>query len=316
MLLEIQDISCRFRRDGSLQQRIKMRCDACGQIFERTDRRCLTAERHCCSLKCGKQFRPRTRYVELSCLLCETKFEKYVGYVKEKNFCSKDCMYVHKREHPELWPNNSASMNTFDAREIAKQTMKILRESPDYVHPRQGTHHSDISIQLIKDARQANPLVGANNGMFGRKHDEESKNAMSATRTQRMIEGKYKEYGRNNHRSGAYLSNKTERQCWFRSSWELAAMQYLDKNENILSWESESIRIPYRYNDNKRWYVPDFIVTFVDRHREIWELKPQKFCENEKTILKSEAAKKYCAENGVESYKLLTKEILQAMGIL
>lgn len=316
MLLSVQDITGRFRRDGSLQQLIKMRCDACNQEFERTDKRCLTVERHCCSLKCGKQFRPRTRYVELCCLQCGDKFEKYVGYVRERNFCSKDCMCVHKREHPEQWPNNSAAMNTKEARESAKQSMKALRESPDYVHPRTGASLSEASIQLIKDARSANPLIGEKNGMFGRKHTEESKDAMSATRTQRMVEGKYKEYGKNNHRSGTYVSSKTGKEYWFRSSWELACMKYLDANENVVTWEYESVRISYIYDNHKRWYVPDFLITFTDKHSEMWELKPAKFCENEKTALKSRAAKQFCNENLISCFQILTKQCLIDRGIL
>lgn len=49
---------------------------------------------------------------------------------------------------------------------------------------------------------------------------------------------------------------------YYRSNYERKFMQYLDNNTNILRWNSEMIKIPYRYTlDNKiHSYTPDFYV--------------------------------------------------------
>lgn len=66
----------------------------------------------------------------------------------------------------------------------------------------------------------------------------------------------------------------------YRSSWEIAVMRMCDENPAIQQWSSEPVKIPYRdpLTGKQSVYVPDFLVTFVDRnqkkHAELWEVKP------------------------------------------
>lgn len=77
----------------------------------------------------------------------------------------------------------------------------------------------------------------------------------------------------------------------FRSSWEFKVMQMFDQNPNIMSWASESLKIPYQnpFTGKYTVYVPDFVVTYVDakgnQRAEIIEVKPAKetFLEQAKT---------------------------------
>ena len=68
----------------------------------------------------------------------------------------------------------------------------------------------------------------------------------------------------------------------FRSSWEFKVMQMFDVNPNIMSWASESLKIPYQnpFTGKYTVYVPDFVVTYVDakgnQRAEIIEVKPAK----------------------------------------
>lgn len=68
----------------------------------------------------------------------------------------------------------------------------------------------------------------------------------------------------------------------FRSSWEFKVMQKFDTHPNVLSWASESLKIPYQnpFTNKYTVYVPDFIVTYVDAagttKTEIIEVKPAK----------------------------------------
>lgn len=68
----------------------------------------------------------------------------------------------------------------------------------------------------------------------------------------------------------------------FRSSWEHKVMVMFDSNPNILSWASESLKIPYQnpFTNKYTVYIPDFVVTYIDAegktHAEIIEVKPAK----------------------------------------
>ena len=68
----------------------------------------------------------------------------------------------------------------------------------------------------------------------------------------------------------------------YRSGWELTFMMFLDSNDNVLQWASESIRIPYRnpLTGKQSVYIPDFLVTYRGRNNttiaELIEIKPKK----------------------------------------
>ena len=67
----------------------------------------------------------------------------------------------------------------------------------------------------------------------------------------------------------------------YRSGWELTFMLFLDSNDNVLQWASESISIPYRnpITGKQSVYIPDFLVTYRGRNdttvAELIEIKPK-----------------------------------------
>jgi len=90
-----------------------------------------------------------------------------------------------------------------------------------------------------------------------------------------------------NFRQGIYTVKNSQKyvgagQPRYRSGWEMTFMMFLDSNDNIVQWASESIRIPYRnpVTGKQSMYVPDFFVTYRDRNNqtraELIEIKPKK----------------------------------------
>lgn len=90
----------------------------------------------------------------------------------------------------------------------------------------------------------------------------------------------------------------------FRSSWEFKVMQLFDTNPSIISWASESIKIPYRnpFTGKYTVYVPDFVVTYVDakgnQKAEIIEVKPAK-----ETFLEQAKSQKAKAAVALNTFK-------------
>lgn len=90
----------------------------------------------------------------------------------------------------------------------------------------------------------------------------------------------------------------------FRSSWEFKVMQFFDTNPNIMSWASESIKIPYQnpFTGKYTVYVPDFVVTYVDakgsQKAEIIEVKPAK-----ETFLEQAKSQRAKAAVALNTYK-------------
>jgi TnsA endonuclease N terminal len=99
-----------------------------------------------------------------------------------------------------------------------------------------------------------------------------------------------------NFRQGAYTVKNATKYVGlgtpkYRSGWELTFMLFLDSNDNVLQWASESIRIPYRnpLTGKQSIYVPDFLVTYRGRNNttiaELIEIKPKK-----QSLLESKAS--------------------------
>jgi hypothetical protein len=127
----------------------------------------------------------------------------------------------------------------------------------------------------------------------------------------------------------------------FRSSWELEAFRFLDRNPNILHWISEGIPIPYLKpvppSVNARGFVetvyyPDLFVVYRNKEgeivKEMVEIKPLKQtrtsrARNQSTKLqenytyainksKWEAAKIWCAKRGIK-FSLATEKSIFKM---
>jgi hypothetical protein len=119
-----------------------------------------------------------------------------------------------------------------------------------------------------------------------------------------------------------YVGRGTPR---YRSGWEHAFMRFLDNNENILQWASESISIPYRnpITGKQSIYVPDFLITYKNRNNqmiaEVIEIKPKKqsvveskMKANERAVVavnyaKWDQAVKWCKKQGL-IFRVITED--------
>ena len=119
-----------------------------------------------------------------------------------------------------------------------------------------------------------------------------------------------------------YVGRGTPR---YRSGWELAFMRFLDNNDNILQWASESISIPYRnpITGKQSIYVPDFLITYRNRNNqmiaEVIEIKPKKqsvveskMKANERAVVavnyaKWDSATKWCRKQGL-LFRVITED--------
>jgi hypothetical protein len=129
-------------------------------------------------------------------------------------------------------------------------------------------------------------------------------------------------------RGEKYVGKHTPR---YRSGWELSFMMFLDNNDSILQWASESISIPYRnpITGKQSIYVPDFLITYRDKSNqvraELIEIKPKK-----QSIIESKAsardravvavnyakwdsAQKWCKRNGL-TFRVITEDDIFRQG--
>ena len=110
----------------------------------------------------------------------------------------------------------------------------------------------------------------------------------------------------------------------YRSGWELSFMIFLDNNNNVMQWASESIQIPYRnpVTGKQSIYIPDFLITYRTRQNtliaEVIEIKPKKQSIIESKMnnrdrmvvainyAKWDSATKWCNRNGLK-FRVITE---------
>lgn len=134
-------------------------------------------------------------------------------------------------------------------------------------NPMYGGHSKETKEKISRNRKDKG--IGVS-GKY--KRTNEIRNKISKSVAQRHLEGRY-----NNHTTGGYyISKKTGRKCYYRSSWEKIVMEYLDNHNLVSSWVYEPFTVSY--NDEYGFphhYTPDFYVLISDCIKEIWEVKPK-----------------------------------------
>ena len=119
-----------------------------------------------------------------------------------------------------------------------------------------------------------------------------------------------------------YVGKGTPR---YMSGWEHAFMRFLDNNDHVVNWASESITIPYRnpVTGKQSMYVPDFLITYRNKNNqliaELVEIKPKKQSVIESKMsaregavvavnyAKWDAATKWARRNGL-TFRVITED--------
>jgi len=99
-------------------------------------------------------------------------------------------------------------------------------------------------------------------------------------------------------KQGKYESTKTGRVLGYRSGLEERVYKILDQHEEVVSFYSEPFNINYIHKGQAHKYIPDLFVTFMDGHKEIWEVKPSNQTDLEVNKNKWRAAEDACKVRG------------------
>ncbi len=118
----------------------------------------------------------------------------------------------------------------------------------------------------------------------------------------------------------------------YRSSWECRVMDWLDRNDDVISWASEELFIPYMspVDGRRHRYFPDFLIKIRSNNgirTELLEIKPKKQThppEQRKRVTKQyiqevatwgvnqakwKAAEEYCKDRGW-TFRIITEDHL------
>ena len=97
--------------------------------------------------------------------------------------------------------------------------------------------------------------------------------------------------------TGTHISPKSLHPIQYRSSWEYYVCKHFDEDKQVLSYDYEPYKIAYISNARSgkvRFYIPDFVVNYVDGTQKIIEVKRNSALNNITVIKKAEAARRWC----------------------
>ena len=222
---------------------------------------------------------------EMVCHNCGSVF-----YSKRSNvFCSKSCansgennsMYGLTGEQSPRYDNSSWTYG------------KTVKDDPKIAAL--GRKISKKLKEKFANGEMSN--AGESNPMYGKNHTAETKERISTTRSERIINGDYASW----FNKGVVHSKKMNKEMVFRSSWEEACINHFDNNDSVAAFEVEPVRILYEaeHGEYLRNYIPDFIVEYVDGKRLMIEIKPEYFVDAKINQAKFKAAREYCDKHNI-----------------
>jgi endogenous inhibitor of DNA gyrase (YacG/DUF329 family) len=254
-------------------------CECCGIVFNSPKK-----DTRFCSPACINTSTKKHEDIENKCLECGNLFT--VSYIKrERKFCSRSCATINL--------NNN---RTEETNKKISDTHKERYLNGTNIHPFLGKNLTEEHKQSISSSRiSKGSSVGEKNPMYGKNHTSTTREKISSTRSTRMINGDYNSW----FCKGTYRSTKINKDIYFKSSWEKSVLEYLDNQEDVVFFMYEPFSISFYYNENKRHYIPDLLITYKDGTQRLVEIKPSYYVDAEINKAKFESAKKYCNDKGI-----------------
>jgi len=106
-----------------------------------------------------------------------------------------------------------------------------------------------------------------------------------------------------------WVITKTGEEVYCRSSYEREAVNMLNSFEDVAIVKTEALRIPYKVNGVRHYYLPDFLVSTMDGGLFLIEVKPEYEIEERINQVKFEAGIRYARKHNM-TYLIWTESIL------
>lgn len=263
------------------KNRYEITCQCCGNLFKTSKQ-----QTRLCSHACINKITKKHNDVTKECKECKEKF--VTSYIKrDREFCKRSCATVYMNKNRTEETNIKVS-----------KTIKNQFVSGERVHPFTGKRLSEQHKQRISEERIIKgSAAGKNNPMYGKNHLTSTREKISETRTVKILNGDYNGW----FCKGTHYSSKINKGIYYKSSWEKRVLQHLDYHEEVLTFTYEPIRILYKanYETNKRYYIPDLLITYKDGIQKLVEIKPSYYVDAEINQAKFKAAQEYCDSKGI-----------------
>lgn len=221
--------------------------------------------------------------------------------IGEKN---KINMKNYYRANPEKAKEKGQQLTAGRTPEVEAKRIAAVKHTYENLTDEQRKSFGEHATNLWKNKREEMTVAHKKAGeTFTRKYNNgEYDFTLRNERLSESITNLYLEGGQQ-WAEGEYTSSKTGETHNYRSSWELRYMKELDEDNEVKTWEYETIKLPYTFKGTSRHYIPDFMVTYQDDTKVLVEVKPASLTETKQNKAKEAVAREWCKSN-MAKYKI------------
>lgn len=179
-----------------------------------------------------------------------------------------------------------------------KQRMSKLVSVPCRPEVRRKIAFAHLRENMSAESRKRLSLSKMGNQAFlGKRHSKEMREKLSMTRSLALANGTQKISVKGIN--GPFLSRKHHKQVWYRSSLERSWFEKLEKDESVISYQVEPLRVRYVWGGLRKTYNPDLLVFYTDGRKKLVEIKPEgEWLRTPRTLAKWDAARLWCVARG------------------
>ena len=260
------------------EQRQCVRCSAGFKPSYEPQRYCSRA----CSMVVRGAEKTKKRTFETYCKWCQKVFSKRLSQKgKTGDFCTVKCGQAFKRGNEEQFITKSCptcktefqtAYRPGDQRQYCSQTCAL----------------SNLHVNILRGNKE-----------IARK--------ISAARAREIVAGK-----RNHptgHKQGYFISIKNPDPIFYRSSYELKALEILEEDSGVVGIIGEPFSLPYSHKGISKNYIPDFLIQLKNQRQQLIEVKPKSMANTQQNMLKKQAAKKFCKISDMEYVEWTENEL-------
>lgn len=264
---------------------------------------------------------------EFECMMCGKVFSRSPSLVKGRTFCSMYCNRVFRKNNGTRRGKKNSDYQKMVVRERMLGPLNPTRgkkESEEHKKMRakkiighRGAWKGKKQPRDMVEKRIKSYLLGHKTSEetrkkislanIGKKRNREQREKNSVNTSERLMKSGFFSSGVRG-KWGYFYSHKNKENMFFRSSFEEKAYKILEKDNNVVSFKREPIRIPYFYDGLTRNYVPD-IISIGKNGTTLIEVKANWEKQTPKNIAKMNAAIEFCKKTGMK-YEMWTEDFL------
>lgn len=275
-------------KEKRVRKFIERNCELCGDFFKS-----FQLKSRFCGIKCSSKYRKmvvtgktREKKNTLICVECSKEFK---AVRTDTKFC---CDFCH-RENRKKVENQYKKVCEYCNTDFLVPSYRFKKAKCCSDSCRAKNTQKNMSVKTVENRRRL-----CSEKLLAR---YKSTPSMLEKNVNNLLSAKF--YGKTRTKRGTYFSTKNNINITYRSSWEESVFLWLDKNEEVSSYECEKLRLKYKDPKNNsldKIYIPDILLKYKNGKEILVEIKPKAFFNDPINIEKFKAAKEYCKQNNID----------------